>query len=307
MPKNAIFCGHLGLGDHVILQGAVNLLAPKYDGNFIIPCKPHSEVSMKLMIEQCSDKYDLSRVILVALEEEHPDINTDGAKHILKGETLNQSWRETGIHFYDGQARKIRERFARGELEDIAPGGGDVINSGIMDNHTWNRLYRKYRSKYRCNSGKFFDRLFYKQLDIDHLESWNWKPRPGRYADDLINTLRPDCPYVFVHDDPTRNHIIDNALLPRGLKIVRASDCYGETIFDYIPLMEQAESCHFVDSSVALLWDRCEGKRRGENFIHRYTRPNCTKPYYDKSYWHYFGGPVHRFRGRRRVGHETLI
>ena len=306
MPKNAYFWGHLGLGDHVCLQGAVNLLAPKYDGNFIIPCKPHSEKSIKLMVEQClGEGHDLSRVIVLPMRVES-DQKTDPEKHILKGEQLPLSWRDNKIGFYDHESRRIRELFKAGKL-DMAPEGGDCLNSGVMCKHSWHNLYRKWRGGYRCRSGKFFCRLFYQQLGITYSETFNWTAKPGRFASDVANTLMPDCPYVFVHDDPTRNFKIEDSLLPRGLKIVRASDCYGETIFDYIPLMEQAQSCHFIDSSVALLWDRCEGKRRGENFIHRYVRADCTKPYYDKAYWHYFGGPVHRFKGRKFVGHEDLI
>ena len=305
MPKHAYFCGHLGLGDHITLQGAVNKLAPKYDGNFIIPCKPHSEKSYKLMIEQCSEHYDLSRVIILPMRVES-DKKTDPSKHVTKGEQLPLSWRDNKIGFYDHESRRIRGLFQARKL-DIAPEGGDTINSGVMDSHGWHRLYRKWKGKYRCRSSKFFDRLFYHQLHMDHGESWNWEAKPGRLANEVTQMLLPDCPYVFVHDDPTRKFKIQDSLLPRGLKIVRASDCYGDTIFDYIPLMEQAESCHFIDSSVALLWDRCSGKKRNENFIHRYVRSDCTKPYYDKSYWHYFGGPVHRFKGRKFVGHTDLI
>ena len=258
------------------------------------------------MIEQCSNQgYDLSRVVILPMRVED-DKKTDPEKHITKGEQLPLSWRSNKIGFYDHECIRIRKKFIEGEL-DIAPEGGECINSGVMSKESWHKLYRKWRGKYRCRSGKFFCRLFYKQLDIDYGETWNWTAKPGRFASDITNTLMPDCPYVFVHDDPTRDLKIDDSLLPRGIKIVRASDCYGETIFDYIPLMEQAQSCHFIDSSVAILWDRCKGKRHGENFIHRYVRSDCTKPYYDKSYWHYFGGPVHRFRGRKFVSHENLI
>tara|TARA_R110000824_G_scaffold332444_1_gene519061 strand:+ start:572 stop:1489 length:918 start_codon:yes stop_codon:yes gene_type:complete len=305
MPKHAYFVGHLGLGDHITLQGAVNKLAPKYDGNFIIPCKPHSTKSLNLMIEQCSEHYDLSRIVVLPLRTES-DKKTDPSKHITQGEQLPLSWRDNKINFYDHEARRVRGLFAEGKL-DIAPEGGDIINVGVMEYASWRRLYKKWKSKYRCNAGKFFDRLFYHQLQMDHGESWNWEAKPGKLANEVTQALLPDCPYVFVHDDPTRKLVIEDSLLPRGLKIVRASDCYGDTIFDYIPLMEQAESCHFIDSSVALLWDRCAGKRRNENFIHRYVRADCTKPYYDKSYWTYLGGPVHRFRGRRLLCHTELI
>lgn len=306
MPKHAFFAGHLGLGDHVVLQGAVNKLAPKYNGNFIIPCKPHSEKSLKLMVNQCLDQgYDLSRVVILPMRVES-DARTDKEKHIIKGDQLPLSWRDNKIGFYDHECRRLRGVFQEGKL-DLAPEGGDCINSGVMEPASWHRLFKRWKSKYRCRSAKFFCRLFYHQLGMDYGESWNWQPKPGRYATDVTSTLLPDCPYVFVHDDPTRGFKIQDSLLPRGLKIVRASDCYGESIFDYIPLMEQAQSCHFIDSSVALLWDRCESKRQGENFIHRYVRSDCTKPYYDKSYWHYFGGPLHRFRGRQTIGCEDLV
>ena len=153
-----------------------------------------------------------------------------------------------------GQAveRHWRELAGRRRLYTI---GGIVFMVLAMSGSLW--------FANESNAGKFFDRLFYHQLHMDHGEAWNWEAKPGRLANEVTQMLLPDCPYVFVHDDPTRNFKIQDCLLPRGLKIVRASDCYGDTIFDYIPLMEQAESCHFRDSSVALLWDRCAGKKRG--------------------------------------------
>lgn len=48
MKQNAIFLGHLGLGDHIICQGIVNKLSKSYDGFFII-AKNHNVKSVEYM------------------------------------------------------------------------------------------------------------------------------------------------------------------------------------------------------------------------------------------------------------------
>lgn len=51
MKENAIFLGHLGLGDHIICQGIVNSLSTLYD-EFYVLCKPHNVAPVKHMCKK---------------------------------------------------------------------------------------------------------------------------------------------------------------------------------------------------------------------------------------------------------------
>ena len=272
--SKALFLGHLGLGDHIVLQGAVNILSPRFD-EFIIPCKPHSKSTLEVLMEQ----NNLKNITIVSLEGD------DGTQPVtdMHGQSLPRSWINTKIGYYDQMARDMVDNFE-----------GDIIRSGVFDSQSWRKLFRKYKNSYKMNAGITFDRTFYRQLGLRHPDTFNWWCRAGSKSDFITEQLKPNEPYIFVHDDPSRGYFINRELLPRGIKIVSPT-IHSESIFDYLPLMREAEELHFIDSSFALMWDRYQKSRSSENYIHRYIRHKSANPYYTKGgIWHYFGGPVHR-------------
>ena len=67
MKENAIFLGHLGLGDHIICQGIVNNLSKLYDKFFIV-AKNHNAKSIEHM---CSE---LENVVVLGVPDDETAI-----------------------------------------------------------------------------------------------------------------------------------------------------------------------------------------------------------------------------------------
>lgn len=118
---------------------------------------------------------------------------------------------------------------------------------------------------------------FYRQVGLN--------PQQGYAGFDLARSPEREVqpgpkPYVFVHEDPLRDFRIDQGKLP-NLPIERPD---GRTcIFDYLPLLEQAEEIHCIDSCFALLADYLPSLEASRLVWHRYAR-NGTPPIYRKDW-----------------------
>jgi len=88
---NAIFLGHLGLGDHIIQQAAVNKIAEKYN-SVLLFCKYHNLSSLKHMCEK-------QNIVIKAVEDDNEveKIMTVLCKHsvdIFKIGRYQDNWNE---------------------------------------------------------------------------------------------------------------------------------------------------------------------------------------------------------------------
>mgnify|MGYP003110505297 FL=1 len=189
--KDIVFVGHLGLGDHIITQGIINLLAPKYK-NIWIPVKQHNISSVAHM---CRDLKNISYIPCSTDEDLDHLVFSGDFKEILCVGHRNPTWHQR-----------------------------DTVN---------------------------FDKYFYRQINIDFNESYNWIPQDGLECE-KINKLIPDEPFCFVHDDESRNYKINPNT---NLKQIRNS-VTADTIFDYLPLIRQATEIHCMDSCFALMIER---------------------------------------------------
>ena len=99
MIKKALFVGHLGLGDHVILHGAVKHFSNIYS-SIEIPVKHHNQKSLDFMLKNLpnvhtigiADENELGRLINFYLEREHlgsVDIITSGYRNADSWNVLN--------------------------------------------------------------------------------------------------------------------------------------------------------------------------------------------------------------------------
>lgn len=286
----AIFMCHLGLGDAIVLQGAVNVLAPKYT-DFIFPCKPHSCGTVKEMISQCKDQYDLSSVRIHDLGSERKRIFPS---EDVRGNVFEQSWRDD-VTSYDDLLKIFSKQSQYRHL-----------SSGVFDIKTYNSYFRKFNVKTKMYMGLTFCKAFYRQLGVSHSETYNWKPKPGEQSDIILDKLLPKEPFAFVHECNHRGLNIRRDLITRGLKVI-TPDIHANSLFDYIPLMEKAEELHFIDSSMAILWDRCEESDNTINYIHRYARPDAAKPYYHKHKWAFIGWPLSKKLTTIRVSERDFF
>ena len=104
-----------------------------------------------------------------------------------------------------------------------------------------------------------FDESFYNQLGIPFKMRWtNFKvERDIERECSLREQLRlTPNEYIFIHDDPSRNFIINPEFIEsKTLPRISPSTQYTNNIFDYISILEGAKEIHCIDSCFRLLAD----------------------------------------------------
>jgi len=126
-----------------------------------------------------------------------------------------------------------------------------------------------------------FDENFYDQAGVDFQERWSGfkYERNFRAEDELFMTLGCDRePYVFLHEDASRNFLVDRNFLPKNMKIVepKFSDP-NSRFFNYQKVIENATEIHVIESSFCAY---IESLNLGvKKFAHRYARPEASQDY----------------------------
>jgi hypothetical protein len=121
-----------------------------------------------------------------------------------------------------------------------------------------------------------FGRAFYEDADIDYENRWNkffFIRREDSDSDLPLLSYKEE--EVFVHDDLSRNLIIDESFL-LNKKIYRPKHKLGDqnslTIFDYYSILKRVKQIDCIDSSFACLIDHLQELELTPKFIHRYVR-----------------------------------
>lgn len=135
-----------------------------------------------------------------------------------------------------------------------------------------------------------FDEAFYKQLNIPFSSRWN-KFKVIRDLDrehDLFRRAINGATnygfnYAFVHDDPSRNLVIDRKHISPKLKIVTPYDVKTDNIFDFLTIMECATEVHCMDSSFKLMLDSINSTRQAKLFHHVNLANGVRRPDVSKS------------------------
>jgi len=94
------------------------------------------------------------------------------------------------------------------------------------------------------------DIIFYKQLNVPFRYRFNkcyWKRDLKREKQVFKELVGDNKSYVFLHDDPMRNLIIDQKEVNHKYKIIRND--YKYSIFDYGLILENAKELHLMESS----------------------------------------------------------
>lgn len=117
-----------------------------------------------------------------------------------------------------------------------------------------------------------FDETCYKQAKIDYNKKWE-SFKYERNIDAEMELFKKynvkEKNYIFVHDDCSRNFII-NKHLPTHLKIVTPEINYTSNIFNYRYLIENAAEVHCIDSCFRCMIENFD---INENlYYHQYAR-----------------------------------
>jgi hypothetical protein len=134
-------------------------------------------------------------------------------------------------------------------------------------------------------TGDKFDEIFYKQVGLEFRSRWDnfFIERDYRKESELLQNLKPENGrFIFVHDDPSRDLLIDFSLLRKDLKIIRASDYFPRgsraeqfreyTLFHWISVLENAQEIHCMDSSFKCLIESLPTLQHTRLFFHRYVK-----------------------------------
>jgi len=138
------------------------------------------------------------------------------------------------------------------------------VNSDIeVESQLLNKNFMRIGFNYlHKNYNRYFDKLFFQQLNIDFEKRWldfyiNRNEKNEIILFDKYNI--EENRYIFIHDDKSRNFNINESFIQdKTLKIIRPIGSYTENIFDYCYLLENAKEIHCIDSSFKLIADSIE-------------------------------------------------
>lgn len=134
-----------------------------------------------------------------------------------------------------------------------------------------------------------FEKQLYDIAGVPFIKKWEnfFVERALDREHKLFERTAPQKGYIFLHEDPERQYLINRNLLRKGTPIVSPSKDLTENIFDYCTLIERADEIHVIDSSFMFLIDCLPYENPNQKlFIHRYARDNneCLLPILKKDW-----------------------
>lgn len=129
--------------------------------------------------------------------------------------------------------------------------------------------------------GVRFDHNFYQQAKIDFNSRWDSFFFVGdeKRENELFDLLGcSNEAYIFLHEDVTRNFIIDRQKILPALRIIQPlSISSGFSIFDYRKVIERATELHLIESSFAAFVESLD--LEVQKYAHRYARGHAANDY----------------------------
>jgi hypothetical protein len=250
MSKLLVF-HHLGLGDHLVMNGFVHLLLQQ-STEILLVCKKHNKKSVEKMYQG----YPVELYLVDKAEDMHPE---NDPLRIIK-DFINKGYKYIGF----GQ-------------------------------HGLNQNYLSLDISWA--------NCFYMQYNINPIVRWNNFKFPSdlnkskSLANSVYNVVGNR--YIIVHDDPSRGFSLVHDKVRKSLKedgfenvpvIYFGKSRYErplidgcnnpdlskvletETLYDYCHLLANAEACHMMDSSVALLLDLLTVREDQKRYMHEYAK-----------------------------------
>jgi len=131
-----------------------------------------------------------------------------------------------------------------------------------------------------------YNENFYLQAGISFEKRWTsfYFERDIERENKLFDSLNINQPYIVLHEDKTRNYVIDRMFV-KNRNIISIDISLTNNIFDYYKVFENAEEIHVIESCFLFLIDSIELKNK-PLFAHRYARvydwfnlPTLKKPW----------------------------
>ena len=136
----------------------------------------------------------------------------------------------------------------------------------------------RFNSNYLELDNFRLDEIFYKQGKLP-LET-RWSSFNYFRDEEKVHALLREFssaieqPYAFLHQDTSRNFLIDRRKISSNLVVVEPNPRLKYTIFDYSDLIEGATEVHCIESSFSIFADTLQVDNK-KLFAHRYARPEA--------------------------------
>ena len=212
--KNIYIHQHSRLGDMILCNGLIRILAKKYTRfNLNIFCRSKHIKLIKFMYR------DNKRIKLIPLDE---DSQLTDEKLLMKYE-----------------AKFIENFLKKNEIKE------KLISIGFNDYNRIKNLNSDKKNPWPC------DIIFYKQFNIPFKKRFSesyWKRDIISEKKLLRKLIRKKQKYIFVHDDPKRNFYLKNLHINKNTKIIKND--IKENIFNYGLILENADEIHIMESSI---------------------------------------------------------
>ena len=122
--------------------------------------------------------------------------------------------------------------------------------------------------------GVRFDQNFYDQAGINFDFRWSKfeVPRNDKRENEVFEFLGCHSePYIFLHEDKSRDFVIDRKRFDSKLKVVEPVKGSSQfSLFDYRKVLEEASELHLIESSFAAFAESIDLSQR--LYAHRYAR-----------------------------------
>jgi hypothetical protein len=143
---------------------------------------------------------------------------------------------------------------------EIVPKHGEEVNSFLSGVSKEQQIHIGHHFITQFLEQKIsFDEAFYKQIGLKFERSWTdfLFERNLINEKNLIKKLNISDKYVFLHEDRSRNLLIDRSYIQnKEITVFEPDFNFTNNIFDYISILENASEIHCIDSCFKQLADR---------------------------------------------------
>lgn len=215
-------------------------------------------------------------------------IISNGLIHHLTGEDWN--FRNVNLVCYKEWEDSLRYLYEDNPRVIIHPGKQDQF-LGI---HHENQL-KKWAEQ---EGWKYYSVATFAQIDLTRYQEYFYKsvghpfayrytkfqlPQRELYNEELINTYKPKNPYAFVFSwDKFRNQSIihfQQDKITEGLDVINMTPKKTKNIFDWLPIIYDAEEIHCIPGGPFHLIDSILDKCKAKRFVyHDARRETCFNP-----------------------------
>jgi hypothetical protein len=134
----------------------------------------------------------------------------------------------------------------------------------------------KFREAVQKDSSVMFQKFYYEQVGVPLNLLWdnfyferNMDKEKEIYYDRL--ELKDNEEYIFLHDDPIRNYIINRKYIKPNIKIIHLVELEDISILDTLYLIEKSKEVHMTTTGLVSFVDQMNIKHNNLN-LHKYVR-----------------------------------